>query len=82
MDVETASAKDLEALKGAGPATAKKIIDYRKAERTKATKEGRASWNFRNWATLMKVDGVGAKFCTDNLATVCFSGTVQKSCPK
>ena len=81
VDVESASAKDLEALKGIGPALSKKIIDYRKAERSKATKEGRAAWNFRNWATLMKVNGVGAQICTENLQTVCFSGKAQKTCP-
>ena len=33
----------------------KRIIDYRKAERTSATKDGRQTWNYGNWATLMKV---------------------------
>ena len=33
----------------------KRIIDYRKAERTAATKDGRQAWNYGNWATLMKV---------------------------
>jgi DNA uptake protein ComE-like DNA-binding protein len=81
VDVESASAKDLEALKGIGPALSKRIIDYRKIERTKATKEGRKTWNFQNWATLMKVDGVAQQVCTDNVATVCFSGKLQKACP-
>jgi DNA uptake protein ComE-like DNA-binding protein len=81
VDVEKASAKDLEALKGVGPALSKRIIDHRKAERTKATKEGRKTWNFQNWATLMKVEGVAAQICKDNVAKVCFSGKVQKTCP-
>ncbi len=81
LDVETASAKDLEALKGVGPALSKRIIDYRKGERTKATKDGRKTWNFQNWATLMKVEGVAGQICKDNVATVCFSGKVQKTCP-
>ncbi len=81
IDVETASAKDLTALKGVGDDLAKRIIDYRKAERTKATKEGRKTWGFRNWQTLMKVKGVGPKICQDNINIVCFSGKVQKSCP-
>ena len=33
----------------------KRIIDYRKGERTSATKDGRQAWNYGNWATLMKV---------------------------
>ncbi len=81
IDMETASAKELEALKGVGPALSKRIIDYRKAERTKATKDGRKTWNFNNWATLMKVDGVAQQICADNIAKVCFSGKIQKSCP-
>jgi DNA uptake protein ComE-like DNA-binding protein len=81
VDVESASAKNLEALKGVGPALSKRIIDYRKVERSKATKEGRAAWNFRNWATLMKVEGVGSQICTDNLQALCFSGKAQNACP-
>ncbi|CAK0801495.1 unnamed protein product, partial [Prorocentrum cordatum] len=83
VDLETATSSDLEAgLKGVGPALSKKIIAYRAAERTKATKEGRKTWNFQNWATLMQVDGIGQKICEDNISTACFSGTVQKACPK
>jgi len=82
VDVEEASAKELEALKGVGPAIAKKIIDYRAQQRTAATKAGKPKWMFRNWATLMKVSGVGPQICKDNLKVVCFGGKVQKSCPK
>ena len=63
------------------PALSKRIIDYRKLERTKATKEGRKTWNFNNWATLMKVDGVAQQICADNITKVCFSGKAQKACP-
>jgi competence protein ComEA len=82
VDVEEASAKDLEALKGVGPALAKRIIDYRQKERTAATKAKKPKWMFRNWAALMKVSGIGPKICQDNIAVVCFGGKVQKSCPK
>lgn len=82
VDVESASAKDLQALKGVGPAVAKNIIDHRRAARTAATKAGKKKWNFRNWATLLKVKSVGKKICADNVARVCFSGKVQKTCPK
>jgi DNA uptake protein ComE-like DNA-binding protein len=82
VDVEEASAKELQALKGVGEVIAKRIVDYRKQERTAATKAKKGKWLFKNWATLMKVDGVGPKICADNLAAVCFSGKVQKSCPK
>jgi len=82
LDVEKASAKDLEKLKGVGAKIAKAIINYRKKMRTKATKAKKAKWNFRNWATLMKVKGVGPKICKDNVKTVCFNGKVQKACPK
>ena len=81
VDVETASAKALEGLKGVGPKIAAAIIKYRKDNRTAATKAKKPTWNFRNWATLMKVPGVGPKICADNVATVCFSGKVQKTCP-
>lgn len=81
VDMHTATAKEVQTLKGAGPALAKAIIDYRKAQRAKATKEGRTKWNFNNWATLMKVPGVKHKFCTDNLTKVCFGGKIQKACP-
>jgi competence protein ComEA len=82
VDVEKASVKELTTLKGIGPALAKKIVDYRKKMRTTATKAKKAKWNFKNWATLLKVEGLGPKICSDNLATVCFGGKVQKSCPK
>jgi hypothetical protein len=83
VDVEKATAAELnKGLKGVGPALAKRIVAYRKAERTKATKSGRKTWNYRNWLTLMKVDGVSHKVCADNLATVCFGGKAQKACPK
>ncbi len=82
VDVDKASAKELTALKGVGEDLAQRIIDYRKKERTKATKEGRKTWGFRNWQTLMQVKGIGQKICQDNIDVVCFSGKVQKSCPK
>eukprot|EP00931_Biecheleriopsis_adriatica_P117857 TRINITY_DN93339_c0_g1_i1.p1 TRINITY_DN93339_c0_g1~~TRINITY_DN93339_c0_g1_i1.p1 ORF type:complete len:163 (+),score=29.06 TRINITY_DN93339_c0_g1_i1:51-539(+) len=81
VDVDSASAKDLESLKGIGPALSKRIIDYRKNERTAATKDGRKTWNFQNWATLMKVDGISQSICNDNISNVCFSGKPQKACP-
>jgi DNA uptake protein ComE-like DNA-binding protein len=83
VDIETATAKAIQAgLKGAGPKVAKSIVNYRKAQRAAATKTGRKTWNFKNWKTLLKVPGLGPKFCQDNVATVCFKGKVQKSCPK
>ena len=82
VDVDKASAKALQVLKGIGPKIAKAIIDYRKKERTAATKDGRKTWNFRNWKTLMKVSGVGPKTCEALRAQVCFGGKVQKACPK
>ena len=81
VDVDSASAKDLESLKGVGPVMSKRIIDYRKNERTAATKDGRKTWNFDNWATLMRVEGVGQQICADNIAQVCFGSKVQKACP-
>ena len=33
----------------------KRIIDYRKTERTSATKDRRQAWTYGNWASLMKV---------------------------
>ena len=64
LDVEKASAKELQVLKGVGGKIAKAIINYRKKMRTAATKaKKKKKWNFRNWATLMKVKGVGPKIC-------------------
>lgn len=82
VDVETASAKQLTTLAGVGPALSKAIINHRKAERNKATRAGKKKWNFRNWATLMKVKGVGPAICKKNIAKVCFGGKVQKACPR
>ena len=82
VEIDTASAKKLQTLKGIGPAIAKAIINYRKRERTAATKDGRKVWNFRNWKTLMKVPGVGPKTCESLRTQICFGGKVQKSCPK
>lgn len=82
VDVELASAKQLQVLKGVGPKVAKAIIGYRKKMRTAATKAKRAKWNFRNWATLIKVKGVGPKICKDNIKRVCFNGKLQKACPR
>lgn len=81
LELSTATAASLTKLKGIGPALAKRIIDFRAKQRTAATKAGKAKWNFRNWATLLKVPGLSAKICTDNRAAVCFSGRVQKTCP-
>lgn len=83
IDVEKASAKELQALKGVGPAVAKAIVDYRKKMRTASTnaKAKRAVWNFKNWKTLLAVKGVGPELCANNVATLCFSGKVQKACP-
>ena len=81
IDVDSATAKDLEGLKGVGPVMSKRIIDYRKSERTSATKDGRQTWNYGNWATLMKVEGVSQQICANNIAQVCFGGKVQKVCP-
>merc|ERR1740139_286818 len=81
LDVDSATAKDLEGLRGVGPVLSKRIIEYRKNERTSSTKDGRQTWNYGNWATLMKVDGVSQQICTNNIAQVCFGGKVQKVCP-
>lgn len=81
VDVDSGTAKDLESLKGVGPVLSKRIIDYRKNERTAATKDGRKTWNFGNWATLMKVEGVSQQICSNNIDKVCFNGKVQKACP-
>jgi len=82
VDVETASAKQLQTLKSVGEKTATSIVQYRAKQRSAATKAGKSTWNFRNWATLMKVSGVSNSICAANVASVCFSGKVQKSCPK
>ena len=82
IDVETASAKQLEGLDGIAASKAKAVIDYRKKMRTAATKAGKKTWNFKNWATLLKVPGLGPSTCQKNVTKVCFSGKVQKTCPK
>ncbi|MBN2495620.1 MAG: helix-hairpin-helix domain-containing protein [Deltaproteobacteria bacterium] len=82
IDVETAMAKQLQKLDGVGPALAKRIVDYRKKMRSKATRAGKPRWEFRNWKTLMQVKGVGAQLCKDNLEKVCFGAKVQKACPQ
>lgn len=81
IDVDSVPAKELENMKGIGPALSKRIIEFRDTQRTAATNEGRKTWNFNNWATLMKVPGISQKVCADNVSAVCFSGKVQKTCP-
>lgn len=82
VDVETATAKILQAnLKGVGPKLAATIVAHRKVNRTAATKAGKKKWNFKNWKTLLKVQGLGRGVCKDNIAKVCFSGKIQKACP-
>ena len=82
VDVNKASAKDLQRMKGVGPGIAKNIMDFRTKQRRTATKNGRPTWNFQNWASLYKVKGVDKQICAGNIKLVCFSGKVQKSCPK
>ena len=82
VDVNTATAKQLTKLKGIGPALAGRIIAYRKAKRTEATKKGKKTWNFRNWKGLMAVKGVSKSLCAQNISKLCFSGKLQKACPK
>ena len=81
VDVESAAVKELSSLKGVGPATANAIIDYRKKMRAANTKSGKKTWNFHNWATLMKVNGVGPQICQDNIETTCSKGKIQKKRP-
>lgn len=82
VDVEKASAKDLSKLDGVGDKLSKAIINYRKAERTKATRAKKKKWMFNNWATLLKVPGIGPAVCKKNISRVCFGGKVQKACPR
>ena len=83
VDVEKASVRDIQSsLQGAGPKVAKAIVDYRKRQRAAATKAGKRTWNFKNWKTLLRVPGLGPSFCKNNVAKVCFSGKVQRNCPK
>ena len=85
LNIDKATAADVEkSLKGAGAAKAKAIIAYRAVQRTAATKAGKKTWNFNNWKTLLKVKGLGPKFCADNVGKVCFGDktTPQKNCPK
>jgi len=84
VNVDSATAKDLQQLRGAGDTVAKAIIAHRAAQRAAATKAKKKKWNFKNWKTLLTVKGLGPKFCADNLAHVCFAGKTapQKACPK
>ncbi len=49
VNINTASAQELESLKGIGPSTAEKIIEYRKAHKFNAVED------------LMNVKGIGEK---------------------
>ena len=90
LDINKATVKELQTLKGVGPKIAKQIIEYRKLKRVEATKKVKAlkqdkkvkSWNFLNWAEVLKVKSVTHKVCMDNIGVLCFSGKLQKNCPK
>ena len=82
VDVNKASAKDLQRLRGVGPGLAKNIYDCRTKQRRVAKKAGRPVWNFDNWSSLYKVKGVDKQVCAGNVKQVCFSGKLAKSCPK
>lgn len=82
VDVNKASAKDLQRLRGVGPSVAKNIYDFRTKQRRLAKKAGRPVWNFDNWSSLYKVKGVDKQVCAGNVKQVCFSGKLAKSCPK
>lgn len=55
VDINNASAKDLQTLKGVGDKKAQMIVDYR-------VKNG----EFKSVEDLMKVDGIGKKIIEDN----------------
>ena len=82
LEINKATAKQLQTLKGVGAAIAKAIVDYRKAKRTAATKNKKKTWNFNNWKSVMAVKGVSKSICSTNIGKVCFSGKLQKTCPK
>jgi DNA uptake protein ComE-like DNA-binding protein len=81
IDVNTASGKDLMALRGIGPALAGKIIMHRSKKRAAATRATQPKWNYRHWAGLMKAAGLSRQVCLDNRTKVCFNGRIQKTCP-
>ena len=85
LNINEATPKQMQrALKGAGTKTSKAIVNHRRKMRTAALKASKKPWNFGNWNQLMKVRGVGPKFCADNLDKVCFGHkkNPSKSCPK
>ena len=51
-------------------------------KKRKTTKAKKKKWNFNNWATLYQVPGVSEQICKDNKDKLCFSGKLQKTCPK
>ncbi len=82
LEINKATATQLQTLNGVVAAIAKAIVAYRKAKRTAATKNKKKTWNFNNWKSLMAVKGVSKSICTANISKVCFNGKLQKSCPK
>ena len=71
IDINTATAAQLEGLKGIGPKKAAEIVKYREA-----------NGPFKSVEDLSKVSGVGAKTLTANKDMLMVGGTAVPSTPK
>ena len=71
IDINTATAKQLEGLKGIGPKKAAEIVKYREA-----------NGPFKSVEDLSKVSGVGAKTLTANKDMLMVGGAAVPATPK
>ena len=80
FEINDASDKDMLKMDGIGPEMAVEIINYRRAKRSEAAKNGQAKWNFKSWVDVMKIDGIDETICEKNKSKICFNGRPSLGC--
>ena len=80
LEINEASQMEMRKMDGVGEAKAKAIIDYRRAKRSEATKNGEQKWNFNSWVDVMAIEGIGETICEKNKSKICFNGRPSFGC--
>ena len=80
LEINEASEMEMLKMDGVGQTKAKAIINYRRAKRSEATKNGEQKWNFNSWVDVMAIEGIGETICEKNKSKVCFNGRPSFGC--